>query len=193
MEMVYLMLILVCFGDLWVNKVSISHLQQLDLKNKIKSQQSYNYTDSLGINGLTRFIAKPSSPISTALFLQHPPGDQDPAAGRVHVLFRVPPLLALVEGPLHGLPQGHALQLQLAVHRLSGRHDGWVVGGDDDGLSTKNSKLWSLPTPSLSALARASMDRCLKGCTIYKAKRLPSVVDLSIGGWQSQQQRVTAT
>ena len=31
------MLTIVCFGDLWVNKVSISFLQQLDLKNKNKS------------------------------------------------------------------------------------------------------------------------------------------------------------
>ena len=28
------MLTIVCFGILWVNKVSISFLQQLDLKNK---------------------------------------------------------------------------------------------------------------------------------------------------------------
>ena len=27
----------VCFGDLWVNKVSVSYLQQLDLKIKIKT------------------------------------------------------------------------------------------------------------------------------------------------------------
>ena len=28
------MLILVCIGDLWVNKVSVSFLQQLDFKNE---------------------------------------------------------------------------------------------------------------------------------------------------------------
>ena len=38
------MLTIVWFGDLWVNKVSVSFLQQLDLKNKIKCR--YNYTDS---------------------------------------------------------------------------------------------------------------------------------------------------
>ena len=39
------MLTIVCFGDLWVNKVSVSFfLQQLDLKNKNKTR--YNYTDS---------------------------------------------------------------------------------------------------------------------------------------------------
>ena len=31
------MLTLVRFGDLWVNKVNISFLQQLDLKNKNKT------------------------------------------------------------------------------------------------------------------------------------------------------------
>ena len=31
------MLTIVCYGDLWVSKVSVSFLQQLDLKNKIKS------------------------------------------------------------------------------------------------------------------------------------------------------------
>ena len=31
------MLIIVCFGDLWINKVSIGFLQQLDLKNKNKT------------------------------------------------------------------------------------------------------------------------------------------------------------
>ena len=31
------MLIIVCFGDLWVKKVNISFLQQLDLKNKNKT------------------------------------------------------------------------------------------------------------------------------------------------------------
>ena len=34
----------VCFGDLWVNKVSVSFLQQLDVKNNIKHR--YNDTDS---------------------------------------------------------------------------------------------------------------------------------------------------
>ena len=38
------MLTIVCFGDLWVNKVSISFLQQSTLKIKIKHR--YNYTDS---------------------------------------------------------------------------------------------------------------------------------------------------
>ena len=38
-----------CFGDLWVNKVSVSYEQQLDLKNKYKPQvQLYRF----GINGL---------------------------------------------------------------------------------------------------------------------------------------------
>ena len=32
-----------CFGDLWVNKVSISFLQQLDRKNNLKHR--YNYID----------------------------------------------------------------------------------------------------------------------------------------------------
>ena len=31
------MLTIVCFEDLWINKVSISFLQQLDLKNKNKT------------------------------------------------------------------------------------------------------------------------------------------------------------
>ena len=31
------MLTLACFGDLWVNKVSLSILKQLDLKNNIKT------------------------------------------------------------------------------------------------------------------------------------------------------------
>ena len=31
------MLTIVCFGDLWVNKVIASFLQQLDLKNKNKT------------------------------------------------------------------------------------------------------------------------------------------------------------
>ena len=31
------MLTLMYYGDLWVNKVSISFLQQLDLKNKTKT------------------------------------------------------------------------------------------------------------------------------------------------------------
>ena len=31
------MLTIVCFGDLWVNKVSSSFLQQMDLKNKNKT------------------------------------------------------------------------------------------------------------------------------------------------------------
>ena len=39
------MLTIVCFGYLWVNKVSISFLQQFDLKNKIKHR--YTYTDSV--------------------------------------------------------------------------------------------------------------------------------------------------
>ena len=40
------MLTIVCFGDLWVNKVRsvFFFLQQLDLKNKNKIR--YNYTDS---------------------------------------------------------------------------------------------------------------------------------------------------
>ena len=40
------MLTIVCFGDLCVNKVSIIFLQQLDLKNKNKTQHRYNFTDS---------------------------------------------------------------------------------------------------------------------------------------------------
>ena len=31
------MLTIVCFGDLWVNKVSVCFLQQLELKNKNKT------------------------------------------------------------------------------------------------------------------------------------------------------------
>ena len=31
------MLTIVCFVDLWVNKVSVSFLQQLDIKNKNKT------------------------------------------------------------------------------------------------------------------------------------------------------------
>ena len=31
------MLTIVCFGILWINKVRISFLKQLDLKNKIKT------------------------------------------------------------------------------------------------------------------------------------------------------------
>ena len=38
------MLTIVCFGDIWVNKVSVSFLQQMDLKNKKKPR--YNFTDS---------------------------------------------------------------------------------------------------------------------------------------------------
>ena len=38
------MLTILCFGDLLVNKISVSFLEQLDLKNKIKPL--YNYTDS---------------------------------------------------------------------------------------------------------------------------------------------------
>ena len=44
MEMVYLNAHYSVLGDLRVNKVSISFLQQLDLKNKTKHR--YNYTDS---------------------------------------------------------------------------------------------------------------------------------------------------
>ena len=44
--MVYIsFLTIVCCGDLWVNKVSISFLHQLDLKNEYKTYR-YNYTDS---------------------------------------------------------------------------------------------------------------------------------------------------
>ena len=39
------MLIFVYFGNLWVNKIGTSFLQQLDLKIKIKHR--YNYTDSV--------------------------------------------------------------------------------------------------------------------------------------------------
>ena len=46
------MLTIVCFGHLWINKVSISFLQQLDLKNKIKPR--YNYL--FGINGLKELL-----------------------------------------------------------------------------------------------------------------------------------------
>ena len=35
--MVISMLIIVCFGDLWVNKVSVSFIQQLDIKTKNKT------------------------------------------------------------------------------------------------------------------------------------------------------------
>ena len=41
------MLTIVCFGDLWIKKVSSSFLQQLDLKN-ITWVQLYRF----GINGL---------------------------------------------------------------------------------------------------------------------------------------------
>ena len=37
MEVVISMLTIVCFGDLWVNKVSVSFLQQLDLEYKYKA------------------------------------------------------------------------------------------------------------------------------------------------------------
>ena len=37
------MLAIVCFGDLWVNKLIVSFLQQFDLK-KIKIKHRYNYT-----------------------------------------------------------------------------------------------------------------------------------------------------
>ena len=41
---------IVCFGNLWVNKVSVRFLQQLDLKNKNKTEvQLYRF----GINGLS--------------------------------------------------------------------------------------------------------------------------------------------
>ena len=39
------MLTIVCLGNLWVNKVSVSFLQQLDLK-KNKNKHWYNFTDS---------------------------------------------------------------------------------------------------------------------------------------------------
>ena len=43
------MLTIVCFGDLWINKVIISFLQQLDLEIETKTQvQLYRF----GINGL---------------------------------------------------------------------------------------------------------------------------------------------
>ena len=43
------MFTIVCFGDIWVNKVSISFLQQLDLKNKNKTKVQLHRFD---INGL---------------------------------------------------------------------------------------------------------------------------------------------
>ena len=47
------MLTIVSYGDLWVNKVNISFLQQLDLKNKNKTKvQLY----LLGINGLKHLL-----------------------------------------------------------------------------------------------------------------------------------------
>ena len=47
------MLTIVCFGDLWVSKVIVSFLQQLDLKNKYKPKvQLYRF----GVNGLTHSI-----------------------------------------------------------------------------------------------------------------------------------------
>ena len=48
------MLTIVCFGDLlhlWVNKVSVIFSQQLDLKNKNKTDYTELYR--FGINGLT--------------------------------------------------------------------------------------------------------------------------------------------
>ena len=43
------MLTIVCFGDLWINKFSVSFLQQLDHKNSYKTKvQLYLF----GINGL---------------------------------------------------------------------------------------------------------------------------------------------
>ena len=45
---------IVCFGDLWVNKVIVGFLQQLDLKNKNKR---YNYTDS-ALVGIKMLILK---------------------------------------------------------------------------------------------------------------------------------------
>ena len=47
--MAYLNVHYSCFGDLWVKNVSVSFLQQLDLKNKtldLKTKHRYNYTDS---------------------------------------------------------------------------------------------------------------------------------------------------
>ena len=52
------MLTMVCFGDLWVNKVSISFLKQLDRKNKNKTWvQLYRF----GINGLIHLWLVPSA------------------------------------------------------------------------------------------------------------------------------------
>ena len=39
------MLTTVCFGDLWAKKISISFLQQLDLKNEDKKIATIIYTD----------------------------------------------------------------------------------------------------------------------------------------------------
>ena len=47
--MVYLNAHYSVLGDLWVSKVSVSFLQQLDLKNKKKP---YNYTDSALMGGV---------------------------------------------------------------------------------------------------------------------------------------------
>ena len=50
------MLTIVCFGDLLVNKVSVSFLQQMDIKNKNKSYvQLYRFV----INGLSKERARP--------------------------------------------------------------------------------------------------------------------------------------
>ena len=35
---------IVCYGNLWVNKVSVRFLQQLDLKNKNKLWYNYTYS-----------------------------------------------------------------------------------------------------------------------------------------------------
>ena len=49
------MLTIVCYGGLWVNKVSVRFLQQLNLKNKIKHR--YSYTDlSLMVLLISYFI-----------------------------------------------------------------------------------------------------------------------------------------
>ena len=39
------MITIVIFGDLWVNKVSISYLQQSDLENKNKTDVQSDYTN----------------------------------------------------------------------------------------------------------------------------------------------------
>ena len=43
------MLTIVCFGDLWVSKVNVRFVQQLDLKNKNKTSVQFH---RFGINGL---------------------------------------------------------------------------------------------------------------------------------------------